>query len=90
MNMAAESSKLSDSQLAVLHNMIDGWELGCWSDSKPTIQKGGLGRGGSVRRVGRATVAALLKRDLIRHLGHSLLTRYKLTPAGRKAAKAAS
>lgn len=88
--MSDKASKLSDSQLAVLHNMIDGWELGCWSGSRPTIQKGGLGHGGLTRRVHNGTVAALFKRGLIRNLGRSMLTRYRLTPKGRKAAKAAS
>ena len=86
-----KATKLSDSQLAVLHDMLDGWELGVWSGGKPKIQKGGLGKGGPTRRVLRVTVDALLNRGLIRNLGRvSLLARYRLTPAGRKAAKAAS
>ena len=82
--------KLSDSQLAVLHNMVDGWELGVWVDSGARIQQGGLGKGGPARRLNIRTFAALRKRNLIvRGAGRDFpVMRYRLTPAGRKAARA--
>jgi hypothetical protein len=90
----AEQSKLSDSQLAVLRDMTDGWELGMYSgfSGGARIQKGGLGKGGQARNVHIGTFSALLQRDLIvRGPGSEFpVTRYRLTPAGRKAAKAAS
>ncbi len=88
--MSDEPSKLSDSQLAVLHNMIDGWELGVYGGERITLQKGGLGKGGETHRVHGSTFESLYVRGLIRRLRGYMPSHYRLTPKGRKAAKAAS
>lgn len=63
------NKKLSKTQQEVLHMMRNGWELGTSSGlhGRSWLQRGGLGRGGEVKRVSYATVYSLFKAGLIKH-----------------------
>ena len=81
--------KVSKTQLEVLCLMADGWELGqtaSGGNSSYWIQKGGLGRGGKVKKIGHGTGYALYKKGLIETASSKFrypTSHYCLTEKGR-------
>ena len=59
--------KLSKTQAEVVELMRQGWELGESSgfDYHVWLQKGGIGKGGEVKKVSSSTVHALWKKKVI-------------------------
>lgn len=81
-------TRISAAQRHVMQRMNEGWELGAssYADQRIWLQQGGIGCGGAVENVSRATFRALWMRNLIAHKSgespYASPRRYVLTGAG--------
>lgn len=79
-------------QLEVLTLMNEGWEMGVSTSyinaGFAKLQRGGIGRGGEVRKIHNKTFDSLLERGLIKKRKHGFpASIFQLTDTGRKAIK---
>jgi len=71
--------KLTNLQYEIVRRMKEGWELGEEINSfspRAFLQKGGIGRGGSMHYISRATVKALVKRNIVKSVKQDFPYRY--------------